>query len=154
VKLSKKTEAKLMTKTKGLSTVLMNLQNAKRDIPALAIDALLKGGRQIQTTAKQFAPVDKGNLEHAIKVHEDVTPKRASITVFVDESTPTDRPGVVVGDYALAMHEDFYSPGPRSQDKAASLGVVVGRKYLERALRAHRPAITAALRSAIKKALK
>jgi hypothetical protein len=143
----------MMKSTKGLSTVLSNLQNVKRSIPQNAIAELRKGATQIQKSAQQFAPLDKGPLESSIKIDEQVTPERASITIYVDESTPTDRHGVAVGDYAMALHEGSYNLGPHSRAKAASLGVQVGPKYLERALRAHRPDIAAALNAAIKKAL-
>jgi len=107
--------------------------------------ALRKGATEIQKLARKYAPVDRGNLEDAIKVmgFEKRGRAYASYHVGVDDSHPVpERPDKVVGDYALEMHESEYELGPKSQEKAERLGVEVGPKYLERAMEDLRDPLT------------
>lgn len=105
--------------------------------------------QKIAETAKRYAPVDKYNLEDAIKVTE---PKQGrdemgrfgamTASVYVDMDAPT-QDGRTVGVYALIMHEALapygsgaFNLGERSQAKDGGSGEV-GGKYLERALEEH-----------------
>lgn len=103
-------------------------------------------GKKIAELARDYAPVDKGNLEDAIQVEETNTGLngRREVTVFVDESVAAGG-DKAVGDYALLMHEALYpygsagpddkrfQLGPKSQAKRAG-GKKVGGKFLTRAL--------------------
>ncbi|CAB4122127.1 Bacteriophage HK97-gp10, putative tail-component [uncultured Caudovirales phage] len=97
---------------------------------------MVEGGVKMRDKAKDYAPVDEGNLEDAITVQHDRAGinGRTKVYVFVDESHPVDnRDGHTVGEYAMRMHEGSYNLGEKSLAKQAGLGVTVGPKYLERA---------------------
>lgn len=124
-------------KLTGDTELLATLRNLSAASTGETSAALRKGATEIQKLARKYAPEDLGNLEDAIKVAPGEKRGRAyaSFHVGVDESHAVpERPGKVVGDYALEMHEGDYELGDRSQAKAARLGVEVGRKYLERAM--------------------
>ena len=84
---------------------------------------------EVQIESKARAPVEHGQLENSIKITN--SNRRQTWSVYVDEDMPDDTGKYTVGDYALIMHERFYSLGKDSRDKAAGNGKDVGRKYLE-----------------------
>lgn len=105
--------------------------------------------KKIQELAVKMAPIDDGNLEKVILVHE-IGGRNAlgrfakkTIEIGIDEAgmaTPVPgRPGKTIGDYAYEMHEHLtpYGPlnlGPHSQEKQGrNNGVVVGGGYIARA---------------------
>lgn len=92
----------------------------------------------IRDRAREYAPIDHGNLEDAITAEEVSGERnesgqfgRKSMSVFVDMSKDGYH-GEPIGQYAYVMHEHFYNLGKRSAQKDAGRGVV-GRLYLERA---------------------
>lgn len=101
----------------------------------------------IRLLAIRMAPIDKGNLEEAIKVRPE-TPgrvrneagqfERQEIEVYIDMNMPiAGRKGKTIGDYAYEMHEHLtpYGPlklGPKSEAKNS--GVQVGGGFLTRAM--------------------
>ncbi len=124
-----------------------------------------KGTEVIQDLAKMYAPVDKMNLEDAIKVRKDTKAfTRTAYEVYVDETMMVpDRPNKTIGDYALMMHESIYELGEKSADKDASVGGngrgylwggKVGPQFLTRALDKYGPKIERDVKDAIKRGLK
>lgn len=102
----------------------------------------------IQQLAIKMAPIDKGNLEKAIKVRPE-TPGRArdeatgmfvrqEIEVYIDMNMPVPgRPGKTVGDYAYEMHEHLTPAGPMKLgplSEAKASGEQVGGAFLTRAM--------------------
>lgn len=87
---------------------------------------------EVQKEAIANAPVDKGNLEHAIKLRN--LGQRRGWEVYVDGDEPDDTGNWTVGDYAGQMHEGVYNLGPLSLEKQQQNGHIVGRKFLERAM--------------------
>jgi hypothetical protein len=102
----------------------------------------------IQQLAIKMAPIDRGNLEKAIKVRPE-TPGRArdeatgqftrqEIEVYIDMDMPIpERPGKTIGDYAYEMHEHLTPAGPLklgplSREKQS--GAHVGGAFLTRAM--------------------
>lgn len=124
---------KLDTDINALVTILKQTgERVQRGVAQKMVD----GGRAMRDRAREYAPVDLGNLEHAIKMQSDRTGihGRTQVYIFVDEGMEVrGRPGHLVGEYAMIMHESDYNLGLKSQAKAAALGVHVGPKYLERA---------------------
>jgi hypothetical protein len=119
---------------------------------------------KVAQKAREFAPVDHGNLEQAIKVREAGGGRnelgqfaRKSVEVYVDGEMPVpERPGKTVGDYAYEMHEHLTPAGPlqlgpKSEAKNAGSGQV-GGKYMERAGDAVAAEILASLTDAALKA--
>ena len=81
----------------------------------------------IEKEAKLRAPVDQGNLTADIRSMVAESPKGAVAVVYVPVNSPASP-------YAIAMHENDYKLGPNSEEKQRKVGVVVGRKYLIRAI--------------------
>lgn len=119
----------------GFEELVASLQNTAERSSRGAREELVKGAYKIKNLAELYAPVDKGNLEKAIKVGEEIgVNRRKAYFVFVDETLPAGD-GKTVGDYATEMHEGTYKLGKDSEKKQQSNpGIVVGRKYLERAM--------------------
>lgn len=118
-----------------------------------AVGKLHEKALEIAKLARKMAPVDKANLEKAIKVFPEILPLsrerndqgqfvRQDIFVYVDTTMPapaSGHQGKTVGDYAYIMHEHLTPFGPLnlgelSAAKQAGQGEVVGGKYLERAM--------------------
>lgn len=141
---------------KGVSEVVAMIHNDAERSTRVALEEMRAGADEIAELAAKFAPVDKGNLEAAIKVEEDRggINNRTRVYVGVDESVVIDdRDGKTVGDYAVIMHEGTYDLGPKSREKAARLGLKVGRKYLERAMKKLGPGIAKRIKERVKKAI-
>jgi hypothetical protein len=75
------------------------------------------------------APIDEGFLveSHEKKVEKSTVASEVEGHVFIPTNSPAS-------DYALYMHEGRYKLGAKSQEKQAGSEVVVGRKFLQRAL--------------------
>ena len=88
----------------------------------------------IEKGAKDRAPVDQGNLTVCIKSMVAQTPKGMAAVVYVPVNSPASP-------YAIPMHEHEYRLGVNSQEKQRKVGVVVGRRYLIRAIEENAEAI-------------
>lgn len=122
----------------GVDDLVVSLRNTAERSSRGVRDALDSGARDIQELARLQAPVDIGALEKSIKMDsfrdENSSSGRKAFIVYVDLDEPADD-GKVVGDYAEMMHEGEYDLGPRSEAKqSANPGVIVGPKFLERAI--------------------
>lgn len=121
-------------KVTGLDGLGIRLENVALRASEGAREALERGSQKIRVKAIDYAPVDEGNLEEAIKTesNRDGIHGRKTFSVYVDDTAPGTRANNV-GQYATIMHEGVYKLGEKSQEKDAGRGVV-GPKYLERAL--------------------
>ena len=81
----------------------------------------------IEGQAKNRAPIDEGNLTADIRSMVADTGRGFAAVVYVPVNSPSSP-------YAIAMHENDYNLGPNSLERQRKLGVVVGRKYLTRAI--------------------
>ena len=88
----------------------------------------------IEKEAKLRAPVDQGFLTADIRSMVATPASGAAAVVYVPVNSPSSP-------YAVAMHENHYELGPNSQEKQTKVGVVVGRKYLSRAISENMDAI-------------
>lgn len=125
----------------GIGAVMANLVNIQTRATSAAKRKMERIARDVAADARDYAPIDEGDLEGAIVVAEDKTfaatgRSRTRYTVGVDESRDVNRGDGRLGIYAVEMHEGSYELGPRSREKAAR-GKAVGPKYLERALDKH-----------------
>ena len=101
-----------------------------------------------QETLKRM-PVKEGMLEKSVMKKIVKSGSFSSLTghVFI----PSNAPG---SDYAMYTHEWDYKPGEKSRAKEDSGGVIVGRKYMERALTENIRAFGNYIVSRLRKALK
>ena len=116
---------------RGITSTSTALRVSGGAIEADLAGALREAADEIIERARNYAPVDEENLEDAIDYLEEDDPLH--VVVGVDMNHPGTRSPTVSG-YAEKMHEGDYQLGKRSQDKQAALGVMVGPKYLERAV--------------------
>lgn len=139
----------------GVEALLTKLsQTGERAVRGVS-EEIKEGAKDIQDLARLQAPVDEGNLEDAIKVEVDRSGINGRIQayVYVDSDHEADE-GKTVGDYAPRMHEGTYNLGPRSRIKQSAAGVVVGRKFLERAVDDLAPGIINRVYRAIQRTMK
>jgi hypothetical protein len=126
----------------SISKVFGKMVNAAKRSTRAARHRMEDGAKDIRDLARNYAPVDMGNLENAIKIgHEKGEKGRRIFVVYVDEAM-TGKNGRSLSYYAKPMHEGTYTPSKKSESKGESLGIGinkpgslegVGRKYLERA---------------------
>lgn len=135
-----------VTGIRSVEEMLINLDSkGKRRV----VSALYKAAQDTLKLARAMAPVDKGNLEKAIKMRpERLVPlrdeygrfARTEIEVYIDMDYPIeDRPGETVGKYAYEIHEHltpygFMQLGPKSEAKQRrNNGIQVGGGFFDRA---------------------
>jgi hypothetical protein len=128
----------------GIDELFTRLEQTGEKSQKGVFEKMKRRALKMQTLAKEYAPIDKGNLEDAIILEEEGGGRdfrgafvRKSLILLVDGSHPTDD-GRTVGDYAYEMHEYLtpygdYKLGKKSKAKDGGRGVV-GGKFLERAI--------------------
>ena len=134
--------------------VVATLEGVGKDASREAFAAMKEGAKEIRDLAREYAPVDDGDLENAIVA--EAVPSKNEIYIGIDPRA-TDEHGRSVESYGTMLHElqtigggslpaglGLYGLGPKSQAKDAGRGIV-GGKFLERAF-------TELARSIVKKA--
>lgn len=130
----------------GLENLTVALEQVGLKAVTGALAAMRKEAETVAEYAREYAPVDEGNLEKAIKVRETGGGRnelgqfaRKSVEVYVDQSMPVpQRPDKTVGDYAYEVHEHMepaggtMKRGPLSEQKDGGRNVV-GGGYMTRA---------------------
>lgn len=124
-----------------INSLIAQLDAVGKDTTKAAQAAMKAGGKDIRDLARDYAPIDEGDLEKAIITQ--VSGK----TVFVGvDPRATDDRGASVAGYGLLMHEyqaigvpgplpkssGLYGLGKKSVNKDGGRGRV-GGKFLERA---------------------
>lgn len=133
---------------KGVQATMSTLSEISRRSTTDARTEIKLGAEEIQKRAQVYAPVDLHNLEKAITVSRPIdTGRQFKVDIRVG--------GIVNGrnvdEYALIMHEWSGRWGAGTKAKQASLGVLVGPKYLERAARELFPIIQRRVSAALNK---
>lgn len=129
----------------GVAELALNLRQLSEKTSKALFEGMLEMGEEIAERARDYAPVDEGDLESAIQT--DVTNRDGSgrfikreVSVFINTSLPVSTGGTV-GNYAMFIHEHLepYGTGlagylgKRSVAKDGGRGIV-GGKFLERAV--------------------
>lgn len=131
----------------GVKSTLVNLRRTERVTSKRLLRLMRSSARDIRDLAREYAPVDEGNLEDAIQVIEGAERflgrTRNVEMVGVDTSKLGEGYTKYGRRYDIMMHEGSYNLGPRSQAKADSTGKTVGPKYLTRAWKDLEPEIRA-----------
>lgn len=132
-------------------TFRVNTRNLEAGIrKLLARDAnLAKAAMQDVTQflilhARKRAPKREGHLANSISGQVMAYKKSWAAVVFVPVNSPAAA-------YAIPMHENDYEPGAASLDKQSKEGVVVGRRYLTRAIEENSKKIVDIIGSKVKK---
>lgn len=138
---------------KGIDATSAAFRRIGKKTTSAALRESRKGMKAIRDRARDYAPVDEGNLEAAIELEEFVDGRRKAWIVGVDVEQLGPGYQKTGFRYDIAMHEGVYKLGPLSEAKGGA-AAGVGPKYLERAVREIKPEIEKNIRSAIKRGLK
>ena len=90
------------------------------------------------------APVDEGFLAASIEKSVQLDGNLPVVVIRVPLNA-------TASEYAVSMHEDNYSLGPKSQLKQARTGVKIGRKYIVRGIAMARPDINIIIKERLKR---
>ena len=130
--------------------VEVKLERLKK-LPDVLDAELADIAREIQSTARNMAPVEYGGLKSAIKIRRRAATQKgvkgfikgkSSFYVYIDPSQPAPgRKEGVVGGYAWLVHEHMgfgsfigpIMPSAESVATAAAFGEVAGGKFIDRA---------------------
>lgn len=119
-------------------SIIQTMRGVGRDATDAAFAVLKDEGREIRDLAREYAPIDEGDLEAAIIMQSQKSENQ--VHVGIDPSA-VDKRGVPINSYGAAMHEllapfgaGLYNLGKRSSAKDAGRGKV-GGKFLTRAFR-------------------
>lgn len=140
----------------GIDQIIAKLENVGDRTTRSARRELDKGAEAIRDLARLQAPVDEGNLEEAIDIKKERTGPHGRKVVYVYVDEDHEAGNKTVGAYYIQMHEGigWSSLGPKSIAKQlANPGIMVGRKYLERAVDRLEPIIHRRIADAVKKEL-
>lgn len=147
----------MTVKIAGISATLANLQRIAAATSRAERALVEEYAEKIAAKARDYAPVDEGYLEGAIEVdRSERSGINGRIVHKIGVNTSKLGPGYSQRGYPyhIAMHEDPNDEsgnGPRSQEKANRLGVMVGPKYLSRALADYKAEMKAAAKALAKK---
>lgn len=116
-----------MRVTSDFQNVQARLRVAARLVPQEVREALKAEAEGIQKVARDYAPLEHGNLMDSIKVAN--LGQRLAFAVYIDKDHPDDTGRYTVGAYGFRLHEDTnWKRGPKTISPR-------GPKFLERALR-------------------
>ena len=103
---------------------LTKASKAKRDD---IVRAMEKVAMQMEEESVKRAPIDEGHLQNSHRNEVTENGETITATTYIPSNAPAS-------DYAWPMHEATYELGEASRQKQNSVGVRVGKKYMERAL--------------------
>lgn len=139
-------------KVRGLQSTLSTFRTIDRRSTAAARKEIEKGAYAIRDLAREYSPVDEGNLEKSIRVKKGEGDGASNFSRKVVMGGTFG--GVNVSRYAAYMHEGSnYNLGPKSLQKADATGKDVGRKFLFRAFTELRADITKRVREALRRSI-
>lgn len=117
-------------KTKGLRENVAGLKAFQKKLDKFLISSIGERVEFLRERAEVNAPVLEGDLRSSIKA---ALPKKVKKVIEA---------GVTIGDtnYAIKMHEGFYSLGPVSVLQSSTVEGGVGRKYVSRVMDFHHEA--------------
>lgn len=135
-----------MRVTSDFQNVQARLRVAAQRVPQEVRAALKVEAENIQKLARDYAPLDQGNLMESIKIAN--LGQRLAFAVYIDPNHPDDTGRYTVGVYAFRLHEDTnWTPGPKTIKPR-------GPKFLERALRERSKGMLKRLADAASRGLK
>jgi hypothetical protein len=150
----------------GLENLSLLIEQVGERAVKGAIVAMRAEAEKVAEKAREYAPLDHGNLEKAIKVRDTGGGRtaggqfaRKSVEIYVDGEMPVpERPGKTVADYAYEVHEHMepaggpMKRGPLSEQKDGGRNVV-GGGYLTRASNDTEKELLAAVAAAVRVAI-
>lgn len=116
------------------------IQEAARANGAAAMKAMQDVGHYLRGQVQLRTPVDEGNLTSDISMQVVRYQKSFAAVLFIPSNAPSAQ-------YAIRMHEGQYNLGENSQEKQRKVSVMVGRKFITRAIDDNRAAIREIIKS-------
>ena len=97
--------------------------------PMRAQAAMKDVGHYLRGETQKRTPVDEGNLTNDVSFQVIPYSQSAAVAIYIPTNAPSSK-------YAIWTHEGDYNLGPNSQAKQgkSEAGIVVGRKYITRAI--------------------
>lgn len=142
-------------KVRGIGAVKRALVRTEQRTTKALLRHMRNSAILIRDLAREYAPVDQGDLENAIVATEapEVSFGRKRQVAFVGVDSSVLGPGYNRWGfrYDIHMHEGAYKLGPLSQAKQDASGKTVGPKYLTRACEDLKPEIYAKAESIVAK---
>ena len=103
------------------------IQEAARANGAAAMKAMQDVGHYLRGQVQLRTPVDEGNLTADIAMRVVEYQRSMATVLFIPSNAPSSQ-------YAIRMHEGFYRLGDNSIEKQRKVNVIVGRKFITRAI--------------------
>jgi len=119
------------------------IQEAARANGAAALKAMQDTGHFLRGQVQLRTPVDEGNLTSDISMQVVQYQKSFAAVLFIPSNAPSAQ-------YAIRMHEGQYNLGENSQEKQRKVNVIVGRKFITRAIDENRSTIREIIKSNLK----
>ena len=119
------------------------IQEAARANGAAAMKAMQDTGHFLRGQVQLRTPVDEGNLTADIAMRVVQHERSLATVLFIPSNAPSSQ-------YAIPMHEGFYQLGENSREKQRKVNVIVGRKFITRAIDENRATIKEIIRSNLK----
>ncbi len=133
---------------KDIKAMIEKLKKVDKELcDEAARDIIDKCTDKLKRESVDRTPIDEGFLVASQK--SEVVTEKGVVTghVFIPANSPAS-------DYALPIHEGHYNLGAKSLQKQAASKVVVGRKFLERALYDNMTAFLTYMQKRLKEYLK
>ena len=119
------------------------IQEAARANGAAALKAMQDTGHYLRGQVQLRTPVDEGNLTADIAMRVVQYQRSLATVLFIPSNAPSSQ-------YAIPMHEGFYQLGENSREKQRKVNVMVGRKFITRAIDDNRATIKEIIKSNLK----
>ena len=119
------------------------IQEAARANGAAALKAMNDAGHFLRGQVQLRTPVDKGNLTADIAMEVVPHQKSLATVLYIPSNAPSSQ-------YAIPMHEGNYDLGENSIEKQRKVNVIVGRKFITRAIDENRATIKEIIKSNLK----
>ena len=119
------------------------IQETARANGAAAMKAMQDVGHYLRGQVQLRTPVDEGNLTADIAMRVVEYQRSMATVLFIPSNAPSSQ-------YAIRMHEGQYNLGENSQEKQRKVNVIVGRKFITRAIDDNRTTIKEIIKSNLK----
>ena len=119
------------------------IKEAARANGAAALKAMQDTGHFLRGQVQLRTPVDEGNLTADIAMDVVRNEKSLSAVLYIPSNAPSSQ-------YAIRMHEGQYNLGENSREKQHKVNVIVGRKFITRAIDDNRATIKEIIKSNLK----
>lgn len=131
--------------TRGLSAGIRRLA---QEFPSRAKAAMTDVGHYLRGETQKRTPVDEGNLTNDVSFQVIPYKQSAAVAIYIPTNAPSSK-------YAIWTHEGDYNLGPNSRAKQAKseAGIVVGRKYITRAILENQKTIVKIIEAKLKTAV-